>query len=217
MTRAAPAMVAALMVATHRLLVAWRRHVGTEAAREPAGEAAASPAPAPAPVYDDLEPAASDDRADAGTVKIKLLADARRQAHVFWGRKDLGVAPVEIVRPRGSAPMDLTIQAPDCLPLHTRVFTDRDDTLSLRLYTEREAAGLPGYSPTATKGPPRRRRKAPLPLPKRGASFETTVEYSMKSLFSFQLRRVSPTMPGIFTRITHTSEKGEHAHGQADV
>jgi hypothetical protein len=86
-------------------------------------------------------------------VRIKLVAEARRQAHVFWGRKDLGVAPLEIVRPRGSAPMDLTIQAPDCLPLHTRVFTDRDDTLSLRLYTEREAAGLPGYAPTATKGP----------------------------------------------------------------
>jgi len=109
----------------------------------------AAAAPAPVPTYADLEPAASDDRGDAGTVTIKLIADARRQAHVLWGRKDLGVAPVEIVRPRGSGPLDLTIQAPDCLPLHTRVFTDRDDTLSLRLYTEREAAGLPGYAPTA--------------------------------------------------------------------
>ena len=77
---------------------------------------------------------------------------------MFWGRKDLGVAPMEIARPRGSAPLDLTIQAPDCLPLHTRVFTDRDDTLSLRLYTEREAAGLPGYSPTATNRSPTRLR-----------------------------------------------------------
>jgi hypothetical protein len=93
------------------------------------------------------------DRPDAGTVKIKVLAEARRQAHVLWGRKDLGVAPLEIVRPRGSAPLDLTIQAPDCLPLHTRVFTDRDDTLSLRLYTERDATGLPGYSPPASPAP----------------------------------------------------------------
>ena len=143
--------------------------VGTGPAREPAGEAAASPAPAP--VYDDLEPAASDDRADAGTVKIKLLADARRQAHVFWGRKDLGVAPLEIARPRGSAPLDLTIQAPDCLPLHTRVFTDRDDTLSLRLYTEREAAGLPGYSPTVTKGPSPTATKAPTTATKTRRQF----------------------------------------------
>ena len=65
---------------------------------------------------------------------------------MYWGRKELGVAPLEIVRPRGSGPLDLTVLAPECLPLHTRVFTDRDDTLSLRLYTEREASGLPGYS-----------------------------------------------------------------------
>lgn len=107
-------------------------------------------AKAPAPTYDDLDPAPPDDRTDAGTVTIKLVAEARRQAHVFWGRKDLGVAPLELTRPRGSAPLDLTIQAPDCLPLHTRVFTDRDDTLSLRLYTDREAAALPGYSASST-------------------------------------------------------------------
>ena len=108
------------------------------------GPARAARIPLPA----DLEPDTTD-RADAGVVTIKLLADPRRQAHVTWGRKDLGVAPLEIVRPRGSAPLDLLIQAPDCVPLHTRVFTDRDDTLSLRLYSEREAAGLPGYSPPA--------------------------------------------------------------------
>ena len=114
--------------------------------------------PPPAPLPADLEPTAAADRADGGTVTIKLVVDARRQAHVTWGRKDLGVAPIEIVRPRGSAPLDLLIQAPGYLPLHTRAFTDRDDTLSLRLYSERDAVGLPGYappapapSPTATK------------------------------------------------------------------
>jgi hypothetical protein len=122
-------------------------------------------AAAPVALPDDLEPAAADLRPDArpdgGTVKIKLIADARRQAHVYWGRKDLGVAPIEIVRPRGSAPLDLTIVAPECLPLHTRAFTDRDDTLSLRLYTEREASGLPGYSapPAAPSGPAKSQRQ----------------------------------------------------------
>lgn len=120
---------------------------------QPQPEAAVAPAPSPAPVYDDLEPAGSDDRPDAGTVTIKLLADPKRQAHVTWGRKDLGIAPLEIVRPRGSAPLDLTIQAPGCLPLHTRAFTDRDDTLSLHLYGEREGGALPGYSPTEIKAP----------------------------------------------------------------
>jgi len=127
----------------------------------------AAPAPAPAPLPDDLEPAPAqaqgqrNDGADAGTVKIKLLVDSRRQAHVYWGRKDLGVAPLEIVRARGSGPLDLTVLAPECLPLHTRVFTDRDDTLSLRLYTEREASGLPGYSVVAAppSGPTKTRRQ----------------------------------------------------------
>ena len=116
---------------------------------EPAPVAEVAVAPPPAPLPTDLEPAPVDDRADGGTVTIKLVADARRQAHVIWGRKDLGVAPVEIVRPRGSAPLDLIIQAPGFLPLHTRVFTDRDDTLSLRLYSEGDAVGLPGYAPPA--------------------------------------------------------------------
>lgn len=135
----------------------------------PAVDAAVALAPAPLP--DDLDPAPapaqgqgqgqSNDGADAGTVKIKLLADSRRQAHVYWGRKELGVAPLEIVRPRGSGPLDLTVLAPECLPLHTRVFTDRDDTLSLRLYTEREASGLPGYSVVAAppSGPSKTRRQ----------------------------------------------------------
>ena len=122
---------------------------------------AADAGPAPVVLPDDLEAAPVDERPDAGTVKIKLLADSRRQAHVYWGRKDLGVAPIEIVRPRGSAPLDLTILAPDCLPFHTRAFTDRDDTLSLRLYTEREASGLPGYSapPVPPSGPAKTRRQ----------------------------------------------------------
>jgi len=126
------------------------RGAGAAGADADPERAAAAPTPA---LPGDLEPATLDDRPDAGTVKIKILAEARRQAHVFWGRKDLGVAPLEIVRPRGSAPLDLTVQAPDSLPLHTRVFTDRDDTLSLRLYSERDAIGLPGYSPTAPPAP----------------------------------------------------------------
>jgi len=93
---------------------------------------------------DDREPAApaaeTRDR-----VTIKLSVDARWKAHVFWGRKDLGVAPLEIQRPRGSGPLDLLIVADDAVPLHTRVFTDRDNSLAVRLYSESDASGLLGY------------------------------------------------------------------------
>jgi hypothetical protein len=107
------------------------------------GDAAlvASPEPEPEPP----EPAVRPD-AGAETVTIKLVADERKKAHVFWGRKELGVAPLEVTRPRGSGPMDLLVIADGYLPLHTRVFTDRNETLALRVFDRAEAARLPGYS-----------------------------------------------------------------------
>jgi hypothetical protein len=102
------------------------------------------------------------------TVTIRLTADASRQARVTWGRKDLGIAPLDIVRPRGSAPLDLLIVAPGCLPLHTRVFTDRNDTLALRLYSERDAAALPGYPRNGhTENPQRGPTPSPSTKPQR--------------------------------------------------
>ena len=92
-----------------------------------------------------------DPRSD--TVKIKVIIDARRQAHVIWGRKDFGVAPLELERPRDSGPLDLIVVAPGYLPLHARALTDRDDVLSLRLYSAAEAPQLLGYRPeTAPAG-----------------------------------------------------------------
>ena len=90
------------------------------------------------------EPVASGS-ADGPQVTLKLLADANRKAHVFWGRKDLGLAPLEIRRPRGSGPLDLLVVAPGFLPLHTRLFTDHDETLSVRLYDEEAAGSLLGH------------------------------------------------------------------------
>ena len=79
------------------------------------------------------------------TVTIKLVAEASRKARVFWGRKDLGFAPLELQRPRGSGPLDLLVIAPGALPLHTRVFSDRDDKLALRLVAESDAPSMLGY------------------------------------------------------------------------
>jgi hypothetical protein len=94
---------------------------------------------------DDRTPAPSTAGGGRDKVTIKLSVDAHWKAHVFWGRKDLGVAPLQIERPRGSGPLDLLIVADGALPLHTRVFTDRDGALSVRLYAESEAPGLLGY------------------------------------------------------------------------
>ena len=132
------------------------------AAAMQAPEPAPPPGPAAAPlpavtestaavsvtVTDDGTPLLQDERDNnprSETVTIKILAEPRRQARVFWGRKELGVAPLEVQRPRNSGPLELLVLAPDCLPLHTRVFTDRDDKLWLRLYRKEEAPQVLGY------------------------------------------------------------------------
>ena len=123
------------------------------APRPPASEEPHAAAPqAPEPPLDDEAPERTAVAPGGPQVTIKLLADAGKKAHVFWGRKDLGLAPLELQRPRGSGPLDLVVNAPGFLPLHTRVFTDRDDILSLRLYDADSARGLLGY-PVNIEGP----------------------------------------------------------------
>jgi hypothetical protein len=87
------------------------------------------------------------------TVTIKLSADPARKAHVYWGRKDLGLAPLELTRPRNSGPLDLLIVTPGALTMHTRVFTDRDDKLSLRLYADADAPAVLGYRASDVPAP----------------------------------------------------------------
>jgi hypothetical protein len=153
-------------------LVACRR----EPADAPPAPVAAPPAPvapapppaasAVAPADEDLVGEVPDSNPTSETVTIKLVADPARKARVSWGRKDLGLAPLEIQRPRGSGPLDLLVVAPGALPLHTRVYTDRDDKLALRLYAESEAPSMLGYHepvepPPSTK--PSNRASAPKP------------------------------------------------------
>jgi hypothetical protein len=153
-------------------------------ARERAAPAPPAPVAAPPAAPDGPPPTTSTDplpepeppveaaRPDAAPemVTIKLLADQRAQAHVFWGRKELGVAPLEVTRPRGSGPLDLLVLAEGYLPLHTRAFTDRNETLALRLVPTTSASGLPGYSPTATgesgAGQPKNPGSKPTTKPK---------------------------------------------------
>jgi len=57
------------------------------------------------------------------------------------------IAAVSASPLRGKIEVDARnlVIAPGFLPLHTRTFTDRDDTLSLRLYDEEAARGLLGH------------------------------------------------------------------------
>jgi hypothetical protein len=114
--------------------------------RAPPPVAPAAPSPvAPPSASDDLVTETPESNPNSEMVTIKLVADQARKARVFWGRKDLGFAPLELQRPRGSGPLDLVVVTPGALTLHTRVFTDRDDKLALRFYAAADAPTMLGY------------------------------------------------------------------------
>lgn len=94
---------------------------------------------------------------DPVSAKVSLrLEVSPRSARpvVYWGRQKLGEAPVTIVRPRRSGPMDVVISASGFLDHHTRLFTDRDDRLSIALVRSQEATTMLGYKrrPDAGEG-----------------------------------------------------------------
>jgi len=88
------------------------------------------------------------------TVKVTVSVEpALKTVRITWGRKNLGGPKIEIERPRNSGPLDLTIKAPNFLPYHTRLHTERDDKVRVRLYTEGTAVGLLGYRAPKSEAP----------------------------------------------------------------
>ena len=68
----------------------------------------------------------------------------------MWGGKQVaklgpGSMEAEIVRPRGSGPVDLEIKADGYMPYHTRLYSDRNEKVGARLYRSEEAPGMFGY------------------------------------------------------------------------
>jgi hypothetical protein len=126
------------------------------------GTSAPSPKPAPgAPVAATEPPSAkvADDELKveepeanpySETVTLRLTVTPQAKALVMWGGKQVaklgpGSMDAEIVRPRGSGPVDLEIKAEGYLPYHTRLYSDRSEKLNARLYRPEEAPSLFGY------------------------------------------------------------------------
>jgi hypothetical protein len=111
----------------------------------------ASLAPVPTKIAeDDLRAEEPEANPYSETVTLRLSVTPPVKALVMWGGKQVAkLAPgnmeAEIVRPRGSGPVDLEIKAEGFMPHHTRLYSDRNDKISARLYRPEEAPGLFGY------------------------------------------------------------------------
>ena len=115
-------------------------------------------------VADDTDLRAEEQEANpySEAVTLKLSVTPQVKALVMWGAKQMAkLAPggmeTEIARPRGSGPLDLEIRADGYLPYHTRLYADRNDKVSVRLYRGEEAPGLFGYRRSAAEKAPKKK------------------------------------------------------------
>lgn len=122
----------------------------------------AAPGSAPAPRSD-----AEDERTVVAKLEPEVTITVRSSpgAFVRWGGRALGSTPLVLKRPRGSGPLDLTLTAGGCLPLHIRAYTFTDDTLSVRLVRESEKERVFGYPAALDAGVPESPPEAPPSMP----------------------------------------------------
>ena len=120
------------------------------AAPAPKAAVVAAPIVESAKAEDDLQSEEREANPLSETVTLTLSISPPVKAQVMWGSKQLArVAPdkptVELQRPRNTGPLDLDIRAEGFLPHHTRLYSDRNDKVSVRLVRPADATGLLGY------------------------------------------------------------------------
>lgn len=130
--------------------------------RAPVVAPPAAPAP-PVVAAPEVDEAADEDldteapEQDPASANVKLRIDVSPKSArptVFWGKRKLGDSSVTIERPRRSGPVDIMITANGFLDYHTRLFTDRDDKLSIVMVRATEAGNMLGYKRKPDAGEP---------------------------------------------------------------
>ncbi|MFN3199123.1 MAG: PEGA domain-containing protein [Bradymonadia bacterium] len=79
------------------------------------------------------------------TVTLRLTTRPKVRASVYWGKEKLGVTPLTLKRQRDSGPIDVKVVAGGYIPVNTRIYTFRDDDVSVTLTPASKANTLYGY------------------------------------------------------------------------
>ena len=97
-------------------------------------------------------------------VKLKIRSKPDK-ATVFWGKKKLGETPLDFERPRDSGPVDLVVKEDGFFPVHTRVYTFRNDVVWVKLTKLEDKMTLFGAKRDLNEPPPGSTPDGGVPLP----------------------------------------------------
>jgi PEGA domain len=91
-------------------------------------------APAPSAATADGGVPAPAAPAAAKPTKVRIVVRSiPPKALVAWGKKQLGPTPVIFERPRESGPIDLVVRSEGYFSVHTRMYTFRNDAITVKL------------------------------------------------------------------------------------
>lgn len=84
---------------------------------------------------------------DKAKSKVTLSFSTRPsvRARVYYGKKLLGTTPFEVQWPHDSGPVDVVVRAGGYIPVNTRAYTFRDDSVVVELTRPANASRLLGY------------------------------------------------------------------------
>jgi len=137
---------------------------GSSARKAKSTDTPTAPVTEVAKAEDDLQSEEREANPLSETVTLTLSISPPAKAVVMWGSKQVArIAPnnltVELQRPRNTGPLDLEIRADGFLPHHTRLYSDRNDRVSVHLVRPADASGLLGFrssvAAAAAKGKPK--------------------------------------------------------------
>lgn len=81
------------------------------------------------------------------TLSVRTLnaANVKVPAKVMWGRRLIGETPLSVPWPADSGPVDIVVQAPGHVPVHTRLYTFADDKVVVKMVDDEGKKTLFGY------------------------------------------------------------------------
>ena len=79
------------------------------------------------------------------TVELTLKTDPRVRASVYHGKELLGSTPLRLVWPKDTGSLDIKLKAKGYLTVNSRLYTHRNDRVTVKMFKTDQAHLLFGY------------------------------------------------------------------------
>ena len=85
------------------------------------------------------------------SVDLTIKTDPRVKARVYHGKELLGVTPLSLKWAKDTGPLDIVVKAGGYLHVNSRIYTYRDDRVTIKMFKKDQAHLLFGYKKKVKK------------------------------------------------------------------